>query len=133
RQSTASWAAESSLRPASIGVRPRAFRVVGKGMPNPASHHRDLEESIDLLVASYAGPDDINNLGTAELPNKRRVLEALAHLKSALFIGFYSTRHVSPANLRYALSEHVYPAHDLLVEQIRRVLFYEQRIGRRRC
>ncbi|MBC7172724.1 MAG: serine acetyltransferase [Polyangiaceae bacterium] len=100
-------------------------------MSEAPKRHRELEEAIDLVAASYDGSDEISNLMSAALPNKRRVLEALAHLKSALFIGFYSTRRISKDNLRYALSEHLYPARELLVEQIDRAAQYERLMGRR--
>jgi serine O-acetyltransferase len=91
---------------------------------------QDLEAAIDSVVASYEGPDQINNLESAALPNKRAVIEAYNHLKPAIFMGFYSTRSLARANLRYGLSEHMYPAYEALVEQIERALSYEERSGR---
>ena len=87
----------------------------------------DLERAIDAVVNSYAGPEEINNLESAALPNKRAVIEAFKHLKPAIFMGFYSLRSLSRENLRYSVSEHLYPAYELLCEQIHRALNYEQR------
>lgn len=87
----------------------------------------DLERAIDAVVNSYAGPEEINNLESAALPNKRAVIEAFNHLKPAIFMGFYSLRSLSRENLRYSVSEHLYPAYELLCEQIHRALNYEQR------
>ncbi len=100
-------------------------------MADTSTRHRELEEAIDLVAASYEGPDEINNLVSAALPNKRRVLEALEHLKPVLFMGFYATRAISKDSLRYALSERLYPAREILVDQIARVLRYEVEMGRR--
>lgn len=100
-------------------------------MPDTSTRHRQLEEAIDLVCESYDGPDEINNLVSAALPNKRRVIETLSHLKPVLLMGFYSKRPISRENLRYAVSEHLYPAREILVEQIDRVLRYEFEIGRR--
>ncbi|MBW1758676.1 MAG: serine acetyltransferase, partial [Deltaproteobacteria bacterium] len=51
------------------------------------------------------------------------------HLMPVLYIGFYSTRALNRTNLRYAISEHLYPAQDILVEQIDRAVRYQERMG----
>lgn len=99
-------------------------------MPERLSRHGDLERAIDAVVESYAGPEEINNLGTVALPNERAVIEALLHIKPALFMGFYSKRELSTENLRYAVSEHLYPAAETLVQQIDRAIRYEEELGR---
>jgi serine O-acetyltransferase len=88
---------------------------------------RDLESAIDTLVASYSGPEEINNLESAALPNKRAVVEAYHHLTQAVYLGFYSTRALNRDNLRYSISEHLYPAHAMLSEQIMRAVTYQER------
>jgi serine O-acetyltransferase len=97
-------------------------------MPSP-QRTRDLEEVIDAVVDSYDGPEEINNLESAALPNKRQVVQAYNHLKPVIYMGFYSQRSLTRNNLRYALSEHLYPACEILVEQIGRALAYEERSG----
>src|SRR5581483_9296856 len=91
---------------------------------------QDLEAVIDIVVKSYDGPDQINNLESAALPNKRAVIEAYNHLKPVIYMGFFSTRPLTRDNLRYGLSEHMYSAYEALVEQIERALHYEQNAGR---
>jgi serine O-acetyltransferase len=98
-------------------------------MSNPKP---DLERAIDEVVASYDGPEEINNLESAALPNRRAVIEAYHHLTQVIFMGFYSLRSLTRANLRYSVSEHLYPAHEILVDQIARARCYEEsqhRIG----
>jgi serine O-acetyltransferase len=90
---------------------------------------RDLEDVIDAVVDSYDGPEEINNLESAALPNKRAVVQAYNHLKPVIYMGFYSQRSLTRNNLRYALSEHLYPACEILVDQIGRALAYEERRG----
>ena len=90
---------------------------------------RDLEDVIDAVVDSYDGPEEINNLESAALPNKRAVVQAYNHLKPVIYMGFYSQRSLTRSNLRYALSEHLYPACEILVDQIGRALAYEERRG----
>jgi len=97
-------------------------------MPSP-QRIRDLEAVIDSVVESYDGPEEINNLESAALPNKRQVVQAYNHLKPVIYMGFYSQRSLSRNNLRYALSEHLYPACEILVDQIGRALAYEESTG----
>jgi serine O-acetyltransferase len=99
-------------------------------MPRISDLTKDLEHAIDAVVESYAGPEEINNLESAALPNKRKVIEAFNHIKPVLFLGFYSLRSLSRDNLRYSVSEHLYPAYELLFEQVRRAFSYEHRAGR---
>lgn len=91
--------------------------------------HQDLEDVIDVITASYDGDEEINNLDSADLPNKRAVITAFNHIMPVLYMGFYSTRALNKTNIRYALSEHLYPAQDILVEQICRAIRYQERMG----
>jgi len=92
--------------------------------------HQDLEDVIDVIAASYDNDAEINNLDSADLPNKRAVVTAFNHIMPVLYMGFYSTRALNRTNLRYAISEHLYPAQDILVEQIERAVRYQERMGR---
>jgi serine O-acetyltransferase len=47
-----------------------------------------------------------------------------------IYLGFYSMRSLRRENLRFAVSEHLYPAYETLVEQIDRALTYETGVGR---
>jgi serine O-acetyltransferase len=100
-------------------------------MPRPLLKTRELEQAIDEVVTSYAGPEYINNLESAALPNKRAVIEAFDHIKAAIYLGFFSTRSLNHDNLRYSLGEHLYPACEILSEQIARAVTYEE--GAQRC
>ena len=91
---------------------------------------RELEETIDGVAASYSDTLPINNLESAALPNKRAVVDAFDHLKHALMMGFYSTRPLTRGNLRQGIAEHMYAAHEGLVEQIERALTYDHWMGR---
>ncbi|HEY8945839.1 MAG TPA: serine O-acetyltransferase EpsC [Polyangiaceae bacterium] len=91
------------------------------------ARNRELEAIIDQVVQSYDGPEEINNLDTAALPNKRAVVDAYRHLRPAVYMGFYSLRSLDRENLRYGVSEHLYPAFEALTEQIARALLYVER------
>ena len=95
-------------------------------MKRPLRLH-DLEQAINKVVESYHD-EEIDNLESAALPNKRAVIDAFQHLTSVVYLGFYSTRSLTRDNLRYAVSEGLYPAYEILVEQIERAVTYERTI-----
>ena len=99
-------------------------------MPAEPKQYRALEAAIDAVVKSYDQGRPIDNLESAALPNKQAAIEALRELQPVLFAGFYATRTLSRDNLRHTVAEHLYRAHDLLVEQIERALNYEAWLGR---
>ena len=85
----------------------------------------DIEPLIDRLAESYLTPNPLNSLESAALPNRRAVIEGFNHLVPVLSLGFYSTRPLNQSNLRYTLSEHIYPAYEILNVQISRAIAYE--------
>ena len=91
------------------------------------SHERvtELEQVIGEVAASYEAGRLIDSLSSAHLPNKRQVIEALTHLKASIYLGYYATGELDDRKLRYAVSAHLYPVYEILVEQIRRAVSYE--------
>jgi serine O-acetyltransferase len=85
----------------------------------------DLEAAIAAVAASYGAGRLVDSLSSAQLPSKRQVIEALAHLKATMYLGYYSTGFVDEAKLHFAVGAHLYPAYDILVEQIRSAASYE--------
>jgi len=85
---------------------------------------KDLERVIDSVIESYQSPHEINNLDSAMLPHKDSVISGYLHLRPVLFMGFFTTRSLTPSNLRFSISAELYPAHELLTEQIRRAYVY---------
>jgi serine O-acetyltransferase len=77
------------------------------------------------VAASYGVGRLIDSLSTAQLPNKRQVIEALNHLKAVIYLGYYATGALDQAKVSYAVSSHLYPAHEILTEQIGRAANYE--------
>jgi serine O-acetyltransferase len=89
-------------------------------------HRRgELEDVIGEVAASYGAGRLIDSLSTAQLPNKRQVIDALNHLKAVMYLGYYATGSLDESKLRYAISSHLYPAYEILTEQIRRAASYE--------
>jgi serine O-acetyltransferase len=85
----------------------------------------ELEEAIQEVAASYQEGRLIDSLGSAQLPNKRHVIEALGHLKAVMYLGYYSTGLLEAPRVPYAVGSHLYPAYEILTEQIRRAASYE--------
>lgn len=85
----------------------------------------ELENVIAQVAASYEAGRLIDSLSSAQLPNKRQVIESLGHLKAVMYLGYYSTGSLDESKLRFALASHLYPAYEILVEQIGRAASYE--------
>ena len=90
-----------------------------------AKHAGELEDVITEVTDSYGAGRLIDSLSTAHLPNKRQVIEALRHLKAVMYLGYYSTGDLDEAKLRFAVASHLYPAAEILREQIGRAVRYE--------
>ena len=99
-------------------------------MTRVLNRYDELESIIDRVAASYTGAHEIDSLESAALPNRRAVIEALDHLKQVIYMGFYATRPLSRGNLRYAVSENLHPAYEILAEQISRAVRFEAMTGR---
>ena len=84
-----------------------------------------LEEVVGEVAASYQAGRLIDSLGSAQLPSKRQVIEALNHLKATMYLGYYSTASLDEEKVRFAVAAHLYPAYEILVEQIGRAASYE--------
>jgi serine O-acetyltransferase len=91
--------------------------------PIPESHAK-LGEVIDSVVESYSRGRSIDNLESAALPNKRKVIQAFIHLKNVLYMGYYATRELNKHNLHQHVGAHIHDAYELLVEQIARAVAY---------
>src|SRR5205809_2391766 len=124
------WRFCGALLRAFCGVCPRPRRGLlargkreGRGMTS--QRRGELEKVIGEVAASYGAGRLIDSLSSAQLPNKRQVIEALNHLKAVMYLGYYSTGSLDESKLRFALASHLYPAYDILVEQIGRAASYE--------
>jgi serine O-acetyltransferase len=98
--------------------------------PGTEGGYEELAAVVERIAESYRGAHEIDSLESAALPNRRAVIEALNHLKPLVYLGFYSTRALNRGNLRHAISEHLYPAYEILVEQIGRAARYDGMFGR---
>ena len=101
---------------------------MGKVRTTPESHGA-LEGIVRSVAESYRGGRGIDSLESAALPNQRKVVEAVEHLKHVIYMGFYATRDLSEQNLPHYIGEHVYEAFEILVEQISRAVVYRRKHG----
>jgi serine O-acetyltransferase len=85
----------------------------------------ELEDLIGEVTASYGAGRLIDSLSSAQLPNKRQVIDALNHLRAVMYLGYYATGALDSAKLRFEVGSHLYPAYEILVEQIGRAARYE--------
>lgn len=95
---------------------------------SPGSHVQ-LEKIVRQVADSYRGGRGIDSLESAALPNQRKVVEAVEHLKHVIYMGFYATRDLTEENLPHYVADHVYDAFELLVEQISRAVVYRRKKG----
>jgi serine O-acetyltransferase len=101
---------------------------MGKVRTTPESHGA-LEDIVRSVADSYRDGRGIDSLESAALPNQRKVVEAVEHLKHVIYMGFYATRDLSEQNLPHYIGEHVYEAFEILVEQISRAVVYRRKRG----
>jgi serine O-acetyltransferase len=101
---------------------------MGKIRTTPDSH-AELERIVQSVADSYKGARGIDSLESAALPNQRKVVDAVEHLKHVIYMGFYATRDLNEQNLPHYISDHVYEAFELLVEQISRAVVYRRKHG----
>ena len=83
-------------------------------------NQRELEHVIDRVTESYRLGRPIDSLESTALPNRRKIIDAIAELEHVAYMGFYSTRVLSADNLRDHIAGHVHRAATGLVEQISR-------------
>ncbi|MFT4569672.1 MAG: serine O-acetyltransferase [Hyphomicrobiaceae bacterium] len=88
-----------------------------------------LEAVIDSVTRSYDAGRGIDSLESSALPNQRKTVDAVGHLKHAIYMGYYSTRNLTEVNLRQHVGEHVYQAFETLVEQTARAFVYRRVAG----
>ena len=75
-----------------------------EGATDDAPAPSELEDVIGEVAASYGAGRLIDSLSSAQLPNKRQVIEALNHLKAVMYLGYYATGELHEQKLRYAVS-----------------------------
>jgi serine O-acetyltransferase len=85
---------------------------------------RTLDQVIDAVTDSYRLERVIDNLETTALPNRRKVIDAMSELEHVMYMGFYSTRELSPGNLHEHIGGHLRRAAVILTEQISRAIGY---------
>src|SRR5262245_19497473 len=109
--------------PPRVAHLPCASGEEGRRMAN--QRLSELEGVIGEVTASYREGRLIDSLSSAQLPNRRQVIEALGHLKAVMYLGYYATGALDESKLHYTVASHLYPAYEILVEQIRRATNYE--------
>lgn len=89
----------------------------------------ELERIVDAVAESYGNGRIIDSLESTALPNERKIVDALRCIEHVIYMGFYSTRVLTPVNLRHHIGEHIHNAFDGLLEQIARAVVYQRQRG----
>ena len=91
-----------------------------------ASRHAKLEDVIDQVAASYGAGRLIDSLSSAQLPNKRQVIDALNHLKAVDVPRLLRDRRAATRRSCATPSRRTsIPRYEILCEQIARAVNYE--------
>lgn len=98
-------------------------------MKPSAEARAEVDRIVDAVAESYRSGRPIDNLESTALPNRRKVVEALVELEYVIYMGFFSTRELSPENLRGHIGEHLHRAAEILVGQIARAVRYQRHGG----
>lgn len=98
-------------------------------MRNSEKSQHQLERIVDAVADSYRLGRPIDSLESTALPNQRKIIEATTELEHVIYMGFYSSRLLSPINLRHYIGEHLYRAGDCFIEQIARAIAYQRHGG----
>ena len=96
--------------------------------PSPKGRQA-LDRIVRDVAESYGAGRAIDSLESAALPNQRKVVEALFHLKHAIYMGFYSTKNLTTDNLAEHVGTHLEQAFEILVGQVARAVVYRRKHG----
>ena len=92
-----------------------------------------LPEMADALVQSSMSIDAMTHITARELPSKSRVTEVLDDLMDVLYLGYFSSRNVSEANLEFYVGNKLDRLFEQLSELIAKSVRHECRKGTDVC
>jgi serine O-acetyltransferase len=85
---------------------------------------------VDRIVGSYLSDDRTHHLDSPFLPNRAATIRIIEQFRHLLFPGFFDEQRLSTQSVHHHVSELVNVVHDLLHEQVRQALRYEEsRLG----
>jgi serine O-acetyltransferase len=85
-----------------------------------------MDQLVDQIVASYQSEDRIQHLDAIFLPSRAKTIEIVELLRRIVFPGFFDEQRLDSATVRYHVGELVGRVRQLLYEEIRQSLRYEQ-------
>lgn len=86
----------------------------------------DLDALIERLVESYQSDDRTHHLDATFLPSQARTIEILGLLRQLIFPGFFDEERLSTQTVRFHVGDLLMRLRDMLYEQIRQALRYEE-------
>lgn len=93
------------------------------GPPPPTP---DFDALVDKVVSSYLGDSLTQHLDSMFLPSRARAIEIIELMRRVLFPGFFDSQMLTTENIRFHVGDLLSQVHDLLYEEIRHALRYEQ-------
>lgn len=99
--------------------------------PVPPSPH-SLNDLVERIVQSYVADERTQHLDSPFLPSRDRTIEILELLRRLVFPGFFDDQRLTTETIRYHVGDLLGKLRDMLYEQVRAALRYQeaQRNGR---
>ena len=95
--------------------------------PQPSSDRSpSLDELVHRIVASYHADQRTQHLDSSFLPNRSRTIEVMELLRQLMFPGFFDAQRLTSKHIHYHAGELLNRIRDLLYEQIRQALRYDE-------
>ncbi len=91
-----------------------------------ANSKPDFNQLVDQVVDSYLGDPLTQHLDSTFLPSRARAIEIIELMRRVVFPGFFDTQTLTTENVRFHVGDLLNQVHDLLYEEVRHALRYEQ-------
>ena len=85
-----------------------------------------ISQLVDPIVQSYSADKRTHHLDSTFLPNRNRTIEILELLRHLVFPGFFDQDRLTTDNITYRVGELLNRINQLLYEQVRQALRYEE-------
>ncbi len=97
-----------------------------KDQPSPIRDSATVAHLVARIVESFQAHRGTQHLDATFLPSRKRTIQILELLRHLVFPGFFDEERLSSATVHFHAGELLTRIHDLLYEQIREALRYEE-------
>lgn len=92
----------------------------------PSQPVPDFDSIVESVVVSYLGDELTQHLDSMFLPSRARAIEIIELMRRVVFPGFFDSQTLTSKNVHFHVGELLNQVHDLLYEEVRNALRYEQ-------